>query len=167
MVLRIGTREEEILKVALLQSEHTEAVRKAACAIVMTEMTFRQLPHRCVEFIFAFGCLAFGRSPRYMTLGIAQISVWRLCKMQGHTEAKATLLLMSKAKSIEACCYFLAHARLDDKELGDPKALASVYNGKATPFYLRRLRIYLDEVDRTVRFRNCRKTFPCKQSPIK
>lgn len=167
MGLRIGTREEEILKVALLQSEYSEAVRKAACAIIMTEMTFRQFSHRCVEFIFAFGYLAFGRTPRCMTLGIAQISVWRVCKRESLPEASAILLLMSTEKSIEACCHFLADAQLDNEELRDPMVLASVYNGKATSFYLRRLSLSLDAVDRAVRFRNCRKTFCCKQSPIK
>lgn len=106
-----------------------------AIAAIATEMRFRTIFHRIVEYIYVILLLLLGKDAGHISVGIGQISIRHYQNIFGISQISSLILSLSARGNLVACCEFIE--RLGPKNLEE---LAFLYNGKSTVFYRRALR---------------------------
>lgn len=121
----------DVSRLAHSLSEHAERVRIDAAAITLTEMYFRPLPARLVEFVYASLLYLFGRDYLSVSVGISQISLRHITERNGLRGFRLLYHTLNSVRCLDECCFFIANlkaARLVD--------ISHQYNGRSTVFYL-------------------------------
>lgn len=135
-------RDIEVAKLAMSLREHEINVRKAAAAVTLTEMYFRPLPARALEYLYVFVLLLFHRDYLHVSVGISQVSLRHIYRSQGKTGLALLSLAMNPRKILNECC--LVIGTFD--QLSVP-SMAKEYNGNSTYFYRRLLEKNLQNVE--------------------
>lgn len=107
-------------------------VRLHAAVITLTEMRFRALTHRILEYCLVLFLLLRGRDPGAVSIGISQLSVRHLKRILGVGNLSALRASMSAERNLYCCCVLASE--LQSSGLPD---LLRGYNGRTSIFYIR------------------------------
>jgi len=124
----------EISILAFSLKNHNKGVRQAAAALTLTEMHFKPLPIRIVEYIYIISLFLRGKSYLSVTAGISQISLRHISKRTGINGLGLLKVAVDARSCLDECCYVIG--RSDNTSVSK---LATTYNGKSTPYYRRLL----------------------------
>lgn len=101
-----------------------------AVAITATEMQFRPLVLRLLEYIYAVSVILFGRDAGHISVGVSQISIRHIVSLEGTNQFQSLLLAMSARKSLAACSRVIE--AMDARNLNEVRI---GYNGQSTMYY--------------------------------
>lgn len=105
-----------------------------AAAITATEMEFRPLWHRLAEYAYATFLILFGRDAGSITVGVSQISLRHISKLERTNQFQSLCRAMSARKNLEICCKMI-----DEMDVNHLDDLQLAYNGTGTIFYRKAL----------------------------
>lgn len=125
----------QLASLARAENQFSARTQMMAVAITATEMQFRPLLHRLVEYCYVSFLLILGRDAGAVTVGISQISIRHYVSLEKITQFQSLILSMSAGENLIVCCKLVQAANsevLDD--------VAKAYNGNSTQFYRAALR---------------------------
>lgn len=105
-----------------------------AVAVTATEMHFRPLTFRCIEYLVVILRLCVGRDVGSFSVGISQVSLRHYMVTYRIGPFAAIRLAMSAEENLKICCALLDSWRCETIE-----AACDGYNGNSTIFYKRLL----------------------------
>lgn len=124
-------------------------IRLRAVAITATEMQFRSLFHRVVEYIYVGILLLLMKNVDSISIGISQISIRHYVTLKGVTQYEALISSMSAKDNMDLCCTLVHDAKCENLE-----ELICVYNGNSTWFYRKALMANYSAVQQLEKRRN-------------
>ncbi|MFD2738956.1 hypothetical protein ACFSUD_05210 [Sulfitobacter aestuarii] len=116
------------------QTRFPHEVRMMAAAVTATEMSFRSLPHRLAEYLYATVLILLGRDAGHVSIGISQVSIRHYATLENASQLMALKLSLSAEHNLRICCKFVQ--QVEGRSL---ISVARAYNGRSTFFYKKAL----------------------------
>lgn len=120
----------QIATVARSDKRFASEIQLTAAAITATEMQFRSLVHRLVEYVYVAILIFFGRDASAISVGISQISIRHYISLEGTTQFQSLLLSMSAKENLATCCKLI-----NTMNQNSLKQICLLYNGNSTNYY--------------------------------
>lgn len=124
----------QLAALAKEEKQFSANTQMMAAAITATEMQFRPLLHRLVEYTYVSLLLFLGRDASAVSVGISQISIRHYVSLEGTTQFQSLLLSMSAKKSLATCCKIIEAENSNSLD-----HVCRAYNGNSTRYYRRAL----------------------------
>lgn len=125
----------QLFAIAKNNKQSSSTTQKMAAAVTATEMYFRPLPYRIIEYIYVALLIILGRDASSISLGISQISIRHYVSLESVNQFQAFRFSMSARENIATCCKLL-----DSNKWGSPEEVCKFYNGKSSPYYSMKLK---------------------------
>lgn len=127
------TRSRRLCQLAVLVKEEEQfsaQTQMMAAAITATEMNFRPLFYRLIEYTYVSLLILWRLDASSVSVGISQISIRHYVSLEGVTQFQSLRYSISAKKNLATCCKIIEAA--DGNSLGQ---ICNSYNGAGTRFY--------------------------------
>lgn len=139
----------QLAALAKKEGQYSAKTQMMAAATTATEMHFRPLLHRLVEYFYVFLLLILGKDAGSVSVGISQVSIRHYISHEGTTQFQSLRHSMSAKKNLTICCKIIEAENCDS--LDD---ICSSYNGNSTRYYRRKLQKNYNLLCRLEAYRN-------------
>lgn len=132
-----------LIAIAKKHRQFTSQTQVIAAAITATEMYFRPLPHRLIEYLYVALLLLSGRDATAVSVGISQISIRHYVSLEGKTQFEALRSSVSARANLAICCKIIETNKCESLE-----DVSKLYNGSSNQYYRLKLKQNYDALQK-------------------